>query len=247
MATQGFAYENEGDGCTPSRGRLLGAWLTHLLTASSAVWCLLSIVAITRAQWVESFWWLALAVAIDSFDGIMARRFEVKKVLPQIDGALLDNIVDFITYVFVPAYFLFAAGLLPAQLAIVGAALILLSSAYQFSQSDAKTEDHYFKGFPSYWNVVAAYMFLLSTPAWLNFAFIVLFAVLVFVPIKYIYPSRTNVQPHLVMALSILWGISVLYMLAVYPDYPQWVMLLSLAYVVYYHVLSLYVQFRKKA
>lgn len=246
MASQGLAYEREGDDWNPSRGNVIGAWLTHLITASSAVWCLFSIVAINQGQWVEAFWWMAVAVAIDSFDGMLARHFDVKRVAPQIDGALLDNIVDYITYVFVPAYFLYASGLMPAQFAMLGPALIVLSSGYQFSQTDAKTDDHYFKGFPSYWNVVAAYMFLLATPAWLNLAVIVLFAVLVFVPIKYIYPSRSTVQPRLVMAWSILWGLSVLFMLAMYPSYPMWLMLFSLAYVVYYHALSLHVQFRKK-
>jgi phosphatidylcholine synthase len=243
MAPQGMVYESGNDEWTPSRGSVIGAWLTHLVTASSAMWCLLAIWAINRGEYVESFWWLALAVAIDSFDGILARRFDVKRVLPQIDGALLDNIVDYMTYVFVPAYFLFATGLLPGHFAVIGPAVILLSSAYQFSQADAKTEDHYFKGFPSYWNVVALYMFLLDTPGWFNLAVVILLAILVFVPIKYIYPSRTSVQPRLVMAWSILWGISMLVMLSMYPDYPQWLMLFSLAYVVYYHALSLYVQF----
>lgn len=246
MTSHGMAFEPDREEWTPSKGNVIGAWITHLVTASSAVWALLAILAINRGAWIESFMWMTLAVVIDSFDGLLARRFEVKKVLPQFDGALLDNIVDYLTYVLVPAYFLLESGLLPEQLVILGPALILLSSAYQFSQSDAKTEDHYFKGFPSYWNVVAAYMFLLGLPAWLNLGLILLFVVLVFVPIKYIYPSRTTVQPHLVMGWGLIWGISVIYMLAAYPDYPRWVMWFSLGYVVYYHVLSLYVQFVRR-
>jgi phosphatidylcholine synthase len=247
MTTQEVLYEVEDDGWSPSKKRILSAWFTHLVTASSAVWGLLAILAITNGAWVEAFWWMAAAVAIDSFDGTLARRVDVKKVLPQIDGALLDNIVDYLNYVFVPAYFLYASNLLPSRFAVLGAALILLVSAYQFSQSDAKTDDHYFKGFPSYWNVMVFYMFILGTGSWLNLAFTVLFGVLVFVPIKYIYPSRTPVQPRLVMGWGALWGISCLAMLLLYPAIPQWLILFSLAYVVYYHALSLWVQFGSPA
>ena len=192
MTTQDMLYQPGDDGWSPSKKRIFSVWMTHLVTASSAVWGLLAILAITNGAWIEAFWWMAVAVAIDSFDGALARRVDVKKVLPQIDGALLDNIVDYLNYVFVPAYFLYATNLLPARFAVLGAALILLASAYQFSQSDAKTEDHYFKGFPSYWNVMVFYMFMLGTGPWLNLGITVLLCVLVFVPIKYIYPSRTR-------------------------------------------------------
>ncbi len=248
MTTHDVLYEPEmyepDAGGSPSKKRIVSAWMTHLVTASSAVWGLLAILAITNEQWVEAFWWMAAAVFIDSFDGILARRVDVKRVLPKIDGALLDNIVDYLNYVFVPAYFLLFSELLPVGLAVIGCALILLSSAYQFSQIDAKTDDHFFKGFPSYWNVVVFYMFLLGSNAWLNFFIVVLFAVLVFVPIKYIYPSRTTVQPKVVMGWGLLWGASCLAMLALYPNVPGWLMAFSLAYVVYYHAISLYAQFR---
>jgi phosphatidylcholine synthase len=247
MTTHEVLYEPElydpDEEWSPSKKRIVSAWMTHLVTASSAVWGLLAILAITNAQWIEAFWWMAAAVFIDSFDGMLARRVDVKRVLPQIDGALLDNIVDYLNYVFVPAYFLYASGLLPNGFAVLGCALVLLSSAYQFSQSDAKTDDHFFKGFPSYWNVVVFYMFMLGSNVWLNLFFIVLFAVLVFVPIKYIYPSRTTVQPKIVMGWGALWGISCLAMLVLYPDVPLWLMVFSLAYVVYYHAISLYAQF----
>lgn len=247
MTTQEFLYSPDEEVWAPSKKQLVGAWMTHLVTASSAVWGLLAILAITNGQWVTAFWWMAAAVVIDSFDGMLARRMQVKRVLPQFDGALLDNIVDYLNYVFVPAYFLYSANLLPnSRLAVVGAALILLSSAYQFSQSDAKTDDHYFKGFPSYWNVMVFYLFVLGTSVWLNFFVTVLFCVLVFVPIKYIYPSRTTVQPKLVMGGGLVWGISILAMLVLYPNVPLWLKGFSLIYVIYYHALSLYVQFRPK-
>jgi phosphatidylcholine synthase len=152
MTTQEILFDPENENPSHSRKRVVSAWLTHLVTASSAVWGLLAILAITNAQWVQAFWFMAAAVLIDSFDGTLARRVDVKNVLPQIDGALLDNIVDYLNYVFVPVFFIYWADLLPPQLAVVGATLMLLSSAYQFSQADAKTDDHFFKGFPSYWS-----------------------------------------------------------------------------------------------
>ncbi len=246
MTTQDILFDPEDEVRSHSRKRIVSAWLTHLVTASSAVWGLLAILAITNGLWVQAFWFMAAAVLIDSFDGTLARRVDVKNVLPQIDGALLDNIVDYLNYVFVPAYFLYMADVLPARAAVVGAALILLSSAYQFSQADAKTEDHFFKGFPSYWNVLALYVFLLDWNPLLNFAIVVLFAVLVFVPIKYIYPSRNTFQPLLMMSWGLLWGISCLLMLVQYPNYSPWVMYFSLSYLVYYHAASLWVTLRGK-
>ena len=245
MTTQEILFDPEGEIPCHSRKRIVSAWLTHLITASSAVWGLLAILAITNEQWVLAFWYMAASVLIDSFDGMLARRVDVKNVLPQIDGALLDNIVDYLNYVFVPAFSRLADGLLAPQDAVWGAALVLLASAYQFSQADAKTDDHYFKGFPSYWNVLALYVFLLNLNPWVNFAIVVLFAVLVFVPIKYIYPSRNTFQPLLMMAWSLLWGISCLAMLVQYPDFSPWLMYFSLSYVIYYHALSVWVTLRK--
>lgn len=244
MTSQEIVLSPDDEEWSPSIRQQVGAWMTHLVTASSAVWGLLAILAITNERWIESFWWMGAAVFIDSFDGMLARRLQVKRVLPQFDGALLDNIVDYLNYVFVPAYFLWSANVLPPRLAVTGAAMILLASAYQFSQSDAKTDDHYFKGFPSYWNVMVFYFIMLGTSQWVNFGFVVLLTVLVFVPIKYIYPSRTRVQPKVVMVWSILWGISCLAMLLLYPHVPTWIMLFSLTFIVYYHALSLWVQFR---
>lgn len=245
MASNELTFPEGDESWSPSQTQVFWAWVTHLITASSAVWAFLALIAVIQQQWIAAWWWMALAVAIDSFDGILARKVAVKKVLPQFDGALLDNIVDYLSYVLAPAFFLYFWGGLPSQVAVLGCALMLLSSGYQFSQSDAKTEDHYFKGFPSYWNVVVLYMFLLNTNPWFNFGIIVLFAVLVFVPIKYIYPSRSTFQPRLMMILSILWGLATLAMIFLYPNYPLWLMLFSLAYIVYYQAASLWLTFKK--
>lgn len=222
------------------------AWLVHLFTATGAIWGLLSIIDINQQNWGRAFVWMAIAIFVDSFDGFVARGAQVKRVLPNFDGALLDNIVDYLNYVFVPAYFLYAAGLLPVQLELALPILVLLASAYQFSQVDAKTEDHYFKGFPSYWNIVVFYMFMLSLTVWVNALVIFVFSVMVFVPVKYIYPSRSNILPRVTIGLGLVWMILNIAILIQYPSQPQWLIWLSLLYPVYYYCLSFYVMYQMR-
>ena len=228
---------------SPSNKRKVMAWLTHMLTASGALWGLMAILAITDARWVDAFVWMALAVLVDAVDGFIARMVRVKVVLPGIDGALLDNVVDYLNYVFVPAYFLLAAGLVPEPFHILAAAAMLLTSAYQFCQDDAKTEDHYFKGFPSYWNIVIFYFVMLGSAPQLNLLVILILSVLIFVPIKYIYPSRNAILPHITLVLSLGWGFAAAFMLMQYPDHAPYLVRISLGYVLYYIVLSLYATF----
>src|ERR687891_1144329 len=130
----------------------------HLYTASGAVPALLMLVAAFQGEAVKALWLMLASLLIDSTDGLLARRFRVSEALPFFDGALLDNIVDYMTYVFAPMVLLWSEGYLPeGNAGVVFAALPLLASSYQFCRVDAKTDDHYFLGFPSYWNVVAFY------------------------------------------------------------------------------------------
>lgn len=223
---------------------VLFAWLAHLFTATGVIWGFFSILAIFDGRWVDAFMWMGVAIFVDSFDGLIARRARVKEVAPGIDGALLDNILDYLNYVVVPALFIFqysqTNGLLPANLSMMAASLIMLSSAFQFTQNDAKTEDHYFKGFPSYWNAVAFYLFILNLAPSLNFTIIIALVILVFVPIKYVYPSRTVRFQRVTMTLSMLWGILYAAILLRYPVHESWLVGLSLLFVVYYLGISLY-------
>jgi len=225
---------------TPSIVNKAMAWSAHLLTATGAVWGLLAILAISNQQWLLAFAWMAVSVFVDSFDGLWARRVSVKRVLPNFDGALLDNMIDFLNYVVVPAYFLYASQMLPMQYALPGAALILLASAYQFCQGDAKTDDHYFTGFPSYWNIMVYYMFILEWGGWVNLAVIVVLSALVFVPIKYVYPTRTATFQRLTMTLACLWGVVNVLILARYPLHERSLVWASLLFVVYYCGLSVH-------
>ena len=233
-----------GDGDSASLLRRILAWSVHSITASGAVWCLFAIEASTRSNWREAFAWLLLAVLVDAVDGSLARLVRVKEVLPEFDGALLDNLIDYVSYVIVPAFFLHRAQLLSAPFSLWGAAAIALASAYQFCQSDAKTPDHYFKGFPSYWNVTVLYLLALKLGPESNLAIIATLIILVFVPIKYIYPTRTPRHRKLTLTLTSLWGIMVVVILWQLPSPQRWLVWTSLSYVAYYFCMSVHMTFK---
>lgn len=175
----------------PGRGREILAWSVHLYTGLGLVAAAMMVVNIFRGDpdsIQAAFAWMLLACAIDGTDGFLARRFEVKKVVPQFDGRKLDDLVDFHTYTTIPLLLIWRAGLLPPGME--GWLLLpLLASAYGFCQVEAKTADGYFLGFPSYWNVIALYLFWLQLNPWLALLTCITFALLTFVPMKYLYPS----------------------------------------------------------
>ena len=216
------------------------AWSVHLFTASGAVVGLLTIFAIMDHHWLAAILWMSLSAVIDSLDGTLARRFHVKGVTPNFDGALLDNIIDYFTYAVIPALFIYEAGILPESWALLGASVIVLTSGYQFCQLDAKTADHFFKGFPSYWNVLAYYLLLLQFSIWTNLVIILACGILVFVPIKFIYPSRMNRFQKLTVILSAIWGVMNLIIIFQYPNISHTLLRVSLLYLVYYIVMSFY-------
>ncbi len=220
--------------------RVILAWGVHLFTASGAVWGFLSLLAIFEHNWRMMIFWMILAMFVDGFDGMLARWADVKTYAHGIDGALLDNILDYLNYVIVPALFLIEAEILPYGLRMLSACVILLTSAYQFTQTDAKTEDHHFKGFPSYWNIVVIYMLVMGLNSWINFAILMLLNILVFVPIKYIYPSRNTYLRNFTLILTYLYGIIGIWGVIQYPHVPQWVIWASFVYVAYYIILSLW-------
>src|SRR5512134_1124568 len=171
------------------------AWSVHLFTATGAVWGFLTLLAIFEQNWRMAITWMIVAMFVDGFDGMLARWFHVKEYARQVDGALMDNIIDYFNYVVVAALILIKApNLLPPGLEMPAAFSILLTSAYQFTQVDAKTDEQsfFFKGFPSVWNFLVLYMMLLGLNPWINFALLVICNILVFVPVKYIYPTRTT-------------------------------------------------------
>jgi len=214
------------------------AWGVHLYTALGAVFGVLAIHYAAVGDYRASFIAMAITVAIDSSDGTLARYFNVKKRVPGFDGALLDNIVDYLTYVVAPVFLMIRAGLVSGNLGFGVAGLVLIASAYQFCQADAKTSDNFFLGFPSYWNLVIFYEFCLHMGVAMNEIILTIFSVMVFIPIKYIYPSRTKPLRPLTITLGLLWGAVTLAMLPALPAVNPILLYLSLAYIAYYLIAS---------
>jgi phosphatidylcholine synthase len=225
----------------------LVAWLVHLYTASGFVLAFLAAVAAIDHDYRTAFFYLALQIAVDATDGLFARAARVADRLPWFSGTKLDDLVDYLTYAFVPALIVWRGLIVPDAWVVIVAAAILLSSGYGFSRSDAKTVDHFFTGFPSYWNIGVFYLFLLDLPAAVNAAILVGCAVMVFVPIRYIYPSRTPVFGVTSNLLGVLWGVAMLVLIWQYPAVSRALVLVSLAYPVLYVALSFWVHWRSTA
>ncbi len=222
--------------------RRAAAWGVHAYTASGAVVAFVALAAAADQRFPDVFRWLAVAFAIDCTDGALARAVGVKQVLPYYDGARLDDIVDYLTYVVVPVMLLYHAGHFPAGWQHWVAAAPLLASAYGFCRSDAKTTDHYFRGFPSYWNVVALYAYALHVSPGVTTAWVVGLSVLVFAPLKFLYPSRNPQFRKSTLTLGVLWSVVMLYVIATLPNAPTLLLWASLAYPAYYCGVSFWLQ-----
>lgn len=225
--------------------RFLG-WLIHLFTASGACVGVFSLLAIYEQHTMLALWLMCITILIDAVDGMMARKVRIKESVPEIDGALLDNIVDFVNYTIVPCFFLLATNMLPAYWRDLCVIAIVFASAYQFTQIDAKTSDHFFKGFPSYWNIAVFYLFFWQMSPTANMIILMTCVVLSFVPIKYVYPSRleylTNKQwlRSSMAVATVLWGFATSGLLWVYPGTNHFLVAISLGYVLFYIGMSLY-------
>ena len=223
------------------RAGRFAAWGVHLYTASGAVLALLAVEAIFQQAYGVAFAWMATAMFIDCTDGTLARRARVKELLPHFDGAKLDDILDYLNYVVVPVLLAYRAGLVPdGALGLLVAALPLLASGYGFCRSDAKTADHFFTGFPSYWNVVVLYLYMLQTPVWFNVTTLLVLSILIFVPIRYLYPSRGATARTATYTLGILWAGLVIWLILQFPQPSRTLALLSLFFPAYYLGMSMW-------
>ena len=224
------------------------AWLAHLYTGLGAPVALLAMLAVIDGDYRSTFIWLGVQIFIDATDGVLARALRVKERLPYFDGARLDDIIDYLCYVFIPVLLLLHAGLLPARWGVAVGAAVLIASAYGFSQTAAKvkTTDFFFTGFPSYWNLVALYLFLLGLRVEVNAVILLIFAVLVFVPLRYVYPSRTETLSGLTNTLGVLWALLTMWIVWRLPatDGPwAWI---SLLFPIYYFALSAFLDVRSR-
>ena len=227
--------------------RRRSALAVHVYTASGTALALLIVLAAIEGDAVRALWLGLVALVIDGTDGMLARRMRVKERIPWFDGARLDDIVDYLTYAFAPMLLLWTDDRLPAgALGTALAMLPLLASSYQFCRVDAKTDDHVFLGFPSYWNVVAFYAIVLDLGPAVVATVLVVCSVLVFVPVGYLYPSRTKVFRTVSLVLTAVWLLSYAGLLLQVPDPHPLLVAASLAYLVYYVGVSLYLTSKRR-
>jgi phosphatidylcholine synthase len=184
------------------------AALVHTFTGMGAVCALFALRALIGGQWEVMFVWLGVAVVIDGVDGLFARAADVGSRLPRVSGERLDLVVDYLTYVFVPAFALLQAGYLNGSLGLLLASLILLSSLFHFSDLQSKTSDYCFVGFPAIWNVVAFYVFVFNMPGWLAGGLVLMCVVMTFIPLKWAHPMRTPFLWPVTIVATVLWCVA---------------------------------------
>ncbi len=192
------------------------AFAVHIFTATGAALALGALVFAVRGQWSAMFACLGVALFVDGVDGTIARYLKVAELLPRWSGDVLDLVVDFVTYVFVPAYAIAAGGLLPDVLALPAGILIVITGALYFADREMKTADNYFRGFPALWNAAAFYLFLLRPAPWLVAAIVALLAGLSFAPFKFVHPMRVARLRAVTIGALLLWCVLVLF--AIYRD-----------------------------
>jgi phosphatidylcholine synthase len=214
------------------------AWpaaLVHLFTALGAVCALFATRAVLAGAWEEVFVWLGLALIVDGIDGTFARMARVTETLPRFSGERLDLVIDYVTYVFVPVLALLQAGYLPGAFGVLLASLILVSSLFHFSDTESKTEDHCFVGFPAVWNIVAFYVFALQMPPWAVAGVVLACVALTFVPMRWAHPLRTPLLWPVTLAAMGLWCVAAcLALWSAFPASPlvQAILLATAAYAV---------------
>lgn len=181
------------------------AFSVHLLTASGSFLAFLSVVAASEERWTAMFWWLGLALLVDGIDGPIARKLEVKEILPTWSGELLDNIIDYMTYVLIPAFALYQRGFMGEGLSFLSAAIIVVSSAIYYADTGMKTKENFFKGFPVVWNMIVFTLFVIEPGEQVSFAVVVIAAILTFVPMNFLHPVRVIRLRWINLPMTLLW------------------------------------------
>ena len=211
----------------PSLGRVIAAWGVHAFTISGLVWATLALFAILNNNIPMMWLWLVIALVVDGVDGTLARKVGVRDAIPWFDGGVVDNLVDYLTWTFLPALFMalhlpFGSQPVPVVMMIV----IIVSSLFCYANDGEKSNDNYFVGFPAAWNCVAIVMYVLQTPAWVNITATIILAILTLVPLHYTHPARVKrfQIPNIVGAAA--WIVACAYLVVVYPVQPLWTLVL---------------------
>ena len=196
----------------------IAAWAVHGFTASGAVLGFLAIISILNNDLVGAFLWLGLALLIDGIDGSLARKFEVSDKTPNIDGSTLDNVIDYLNYVIIPALMIYWFQMVPNGWEIILPAGMFAVSLYTFANMNMKTNDYYFSGFPAVWNIVVLYFYILNTHPIINIIIILLLFIFTFIPIKFVHPLRVKKIRNLTIFCTVLWSATTLKLVTTNPD-----------------------------
>lgn len=183
----------------------LRALSVHLFTATGAVFAMLAMLAAVDEKWSLMFLWLVVAFVVDGFDGPLARHYHVKKYAPEFDGVLLDLIIDYLTYVFIPAFALFKSGLMDGWTGWFAIIVITFASAMYFADTRMKTKDNSFLGFPGCWNMVVLVIFALEPNFWVSLVLVALVAIAMFLPLKFVHPVRTERWRKITLPMALAW------------------------------------------
>ncbi|GAK69420.1 phosphatidylcholine/phosphatidylserine synthase [Agrobacterium rubi] len=199
------------------------AFSVHILTASGSFLAFLGVVAAAEHRFVDMFWWLGLALAVDGIDGPIARKVRVKEVLPNWSGDTLDNIIDYVTYVLLPAFALYQSGMIGEPWSFVAAGMIVVSSAIYYADMGMKTDEYFFSGFPVVWNMVVFTLFVIDASATTAMTVVTISVILTFLNINFLHPVRVKRLRPLNMTIFLVWCVLGGYSLLLHFDTPTWV------------------------
>lgn len=205
------------------------AFGVHLLTSSGAFLAFLSLVAAAEQRFTAAFFWLGVALAVDGVDGPLARKLEVKKWWPHWSGDMLDSVIDYVTFVMIPAFILYQSALMGTGLSFIAAAIIVTTSAIYYADTGMKTLDYGFKGFPVCWNMIVFTLFIVSPSELLSFLIVIITAILTFVPVIFVHPVRVKILRIPTLTVFGVWAIGGFIALYYDLDAPSWVDVLIVA------------------
>lgn len=205
-----------------SRASICKAWSVHVFTASGVLLGTMALLALVDNNPVACLLWLGAAMMIDAIDGTLARKYEVQTILPHFDGSTLDMVIDYLTWAFIPALFIYYFIELPPYLGLASVFIILLSSMFCFCNVDMKSQDNYFVGFPAAWNIAAAYFYILDFPPFLTFASIAFLAILTVTRMKFLHPFRVRLFMPLNIAVTLAWCACTTSLVLSTPEHAAW-------------------------
>ncbi len=220
-------------------------WLIHFYTSLGIPIAALTLYHCAIGEIKTSFFYMFVAILIDATDGYFARKYNVSKVLKKFDGKKLDDLVDFLNYVLVPVAMAYILEILPRNHMIFGLAPVI-ASAFGFCQVSAKTEDGFFTGFPSYWNIVIFYLYLFKLSIFYNIIIFIILSAAVFIPIKYITPFKTKPFSGITNLFCVLWCLNLFVIYIFLPLPPLWLIILSFPFPIYYFSISIFIHVSKK-